>query len=157
VSQLTHSQADIIVQHLINVGQIIRPVSNMPVSAWPGYIDGIPDLPDQVVAVFGTTGARGRRDMKTGKVYSHPGITITVRVRPGQYRIGYRKAGDIATALDEQTWNSIVNLPASGIVPAKQYTIASVSRTAPVLSIGQDTKNRDMFSLNAICFITEET
>jgi len=111
---------------------------------WPVYVSHEPDGPnvaDNCVTVYDTTGKLDGRLMRTGEYIEHPGIQI--RVRSKTYELGYSLLSQIRSKLDI-THN--VHITVNDI----SYLLQCISRTSPILCLGTESegKRRTLFTLN---------
>lgn len=148
---LTHSPADIIRYLLIHAGGGVLPPST---NAWPIYAWQEPDLPDNVVTLYDTSGKMDGR-IHDGEHQQHEGVQI--RVRAAVASDGNTKIRGLVEILDKQILNTIVvcnNVSGSG---TSTYKVISVTRPGTIMSIGKDTPTtkRAIFTCNLLVTVEQ--
>jgi hypothetical protein len=114
---------------------------------WPISYDTIANAPDNALCVYNTDGRLDGRIMNTGEVVEHPGIEI--KIRGTGSGVAYRKAVSLANFLD-----TICGAPVA--IDAKRYILAAITRTTPVLRLGQEEgQQRFLYTINAILTVRE--
>lgn len=138
-SSYEHSPAMILRAGLVLLGKGSLPTDQL---VWPLYVGQMPDKPDEIAAIFDTTGKLDGRTHVDGVVHSHPGVMI--RIRSNIYTNGYAKANQLRMAL-EQINHLVVPIESAS------YTILVVSGIGDTLSLGksEEINKRDLFSINA--------
>lgn len=135
---MTSSAAEVIYQLLVDLG--LAEVSD----GWDLFISFMPDEPNIAIGVYDTAGISDGRVM-TGEKIVHPGIQI--RIRHQDYRLGRRRADDIATALDNQIKTVVA------VESDTSYILHNVSRQGDILPAGideQDKQRRHYWTINAV-------
>ncbi len=146
-----HSPADI-----VNALLVLLDLGSDPTVAadWPVFISFLPapsqvagkEVPVNAMCVYDTQGRPAGRSMRTGKVYSFPGLQITVRA--GTERTSYLKAVEIARAMDNVYRTEVV-------VDDVRYIVNNLSRTSEPLSLGREPdKDTRRYSVNSVCTIS---
>lgn len=138
-SSYPHSPAMILRAVLIQKLQGTLPTDRLE---WPITVGQMPDKPDELIAIFDTSGQLDGRTHADGVVHSHPGIQI--RVRSNLYPTGYAKANQLRIAL-QQILGDVVQIESSS------YTVLVGSKIGDILSLGksEEVNKRDLFSINA--------
>lgn len=113
-------------------------------SLWPLFVSAMPDQPDDAGSIYDTTGVIYSRLLASGFVIESYGIQL--KVRSLIYRDAYRLASETADTLSKVS-RTIVNLGGN------MYTIDTVRKTSPVLSMGQDEKRRALCSVNFLLML----
>lgn len=140
-SGLEHSPAHILAVWLWGTGIGTEP--EVPPLAWPIYYSIEPDVPDNVITVYDTSGRLDGRIQITGEMVEHPGLMF--KVRSATHEAGYAKAHELKTLLDEGLYLDPVN------VNGTEYEIHSLTRTGGILVLGRSPySNRKEFTLNAV-------
>ena len=149
---LSHSQADIVAQLLIDLGFGTDPTLD---GIWPIYVTEEPNSPDNVITVYDTVGTSDGRTQFDGEMQEHHGILI--RVRSTTYPIGRTKARAIAVGLDETVLRDTVGVASVLGTGTAQYFVDSVSRKGDVISLGKESPNskRTIFTINATVTLRE--
>lgn len=135
-----HPTSLIVANLLVTEGFASLPASN---TNWPIFVSREPDSPDNLMAVFDTTGQQFGFTQNDGYGQEHPGVMI--RFRSADYSTGWVKANGVKQELDIGVYQRTIQI--DNIV----YTIAAVTRRGDVNSLGTDGPNgkRRLFSLNA--------
>lgn len=147
---------------LIDKGAGTRPSLNL---TWPIFNDFLPDtrggeeisdnLPDNLVTVLDTAGKIQGRIQVTGEMVEKYGIQILLRCLSSETELRNAKVkiNQIKQILDTQVLNTSVTIPGT----ARQYQVNAITRTSPILSLGSEKpgSSRSLFSINAICSITQ--
>lgn len=138
---LLHSPADVVRQLLVDLGLGIDYADDR--TDWALFASGEPDLPDNCITVYDTTGLDEGREMVSGERQEHHGLQI--RVRSKTQAVGFAKARDISVALDEDVYQETV------AVDGDSYLVWAVRRTGDPLFLGKDAPNskRNLFTINA--------
>lgn len=142
---LTHAPEDIVRRLLIAMGL----GSDPPSEPWPVYVGGEPDLPPDVISVYGTLGRQHGRDTVTRERAEHQGIQV--KVRSAEYGDGAEKANQIAIAFDQDVlWAQVT-------INAVTYRVQSVNRTSPMLPLTKEalTAKRPIFAVNALISVRQ--
>lgn len=125
VDFLHHTPSDIVRRLLIDLGVGSDPASNLP---WPIFESSEPDVPDEVITIFGEKGKTYGRNQLTGETIEKPGIQF--RVRSSISNIAAVKANEIAATVDQMILNSVVVMPDSSYV----YVVENVNRAHGIFS-----------------------
>lgn len=147
VLDLIHSPADIVRWLLIDLALGTDPND---AGTWPIFAAGRGDLPDNAIGIYDRSGRSDGRDGPTGRRTEHYGIEIIVR-SDNHHPNGYRKAQEIAVALDEDVLRSEVVADPGGATEA-DYRVQAFTRDRPVLPEGRDrpTSKRARFSISGV-------
>ena len=151
----THPPAMLLKQLLINnsLGVDGEKIKKSDIdSDWPIYVSHEPDgkeIKDDIITIYDTAGAKDGRLME-GPIVQHPGNQVRVRSR--SYTEGWARARLIFNLFE-----TVVRTPV--IVESIAYNIQNISLSSSILPLGipkDDTKRRDLFTLNALLTINEE-
>jgi Bacteriophage minor capsid protein len=125
-------------QLLVDIGQGSGPGGS---GVWPVFTSAIPDAPDEVLAVWDTTGISDGRFNATGNLEQHYGVQITVRST--DHPRGWLKAAQVRAALSAVLDQTVT-------VGGNAFRLPAVTRLDPVLVVGRDkpNSNRTLFTLN---------
>ena len=141
-----HSPALLLVIYLRGTGVIVKGSTG---DQWSGFVSFMPDDdPDDAVGFFDVAGTIDGRSQIDGDYWEHPGIVC--RVRSLDYSEGYKEIRDIVKKVDEIKRNTVSH-------KGKTYTISSVKRTGPVLSLGIEPDRepeRNLFSVNFLMTVS---
>lgn len=138
---LQHSPADIVRQLLIDSGWARDFVDED--TSWAVFEGAEPDLPDDCVTVYDTTGIdHGREGVAGERAESHG---FQVRVRSKVKTDGFSKVREIAVGFDESVYLVVVH------VDDVAYQVQSVKRVGEPAFIGYDAprSKRSVFTLNS--------
>lgn len=143
---LSHDPADIIRYLLIDLGSGTLPTDN---GAWPVYTANEPDLPDNCITTFNTTGSVQGRLQMNGLFVEKPGVQV--RVRGISHQIGFAKGKTIEFKLDTEVYRDVVN------IGANQYLVHAVTRSANLIFAGKDatSSKRFIFTLNLLVNLSQ--
>lgn len=149
---LSHAPADIVRHALINYGQGTLPSSN---GAWPIFVFQEPDIPDDAVTVYDTSGKVEGRHHNDGEVCQHEGIQI--RVRSASPLDGNTKLRSIVEACDKQLINIDVSIAKTDGTGTAIYRLNNLSRTGTILSLGKDSPGtkRSLFTINYLLSVRQ--
>lgn len=138
---LALSPADVTRWLIIQLGVGTDPSLNL---AWPVYCDNEPDLPDNCITVYNTSGIVEGRDMNSGEAQEQPGAQF--RIRATDPRTGYAKIDAIKQAIDTQV--SYVTV----VIGTASYLVHALSRTSGILALGKEigASRRSVYTLNAV-------
>jgi hypothetical protein len=140
------SPADILANWLIAEGYGTNPSAGL---LWPTYVNFMPGGRNEALCVYDTVGTQDGRDMRTGRLAEHPGVSI--RVRALDHRSGWVKVSSLANVLDGLN-NAVVTFGGS------TYSVQNAKRTGNSNSLGEDPANRTrLFTVNALLTVTEIT
>ena len=145
---LVHSPADITRYLLIGLGLGVLPSTG---GIWPVFVSQEPSLPDNVITTFDMSGLHQGRTQFDGEVQERHGVLV--RVRSITHEAGYAKARAIVVALDEDTYDNLIN------ISPNSYRVHAVSRASGPIALGKqmpDTK-RDIFTANITVSVRQET
>lgn len=144
---LDHSPADILRHYLI--GEIVGTLPSLA-DDWPIYCASEPNLPDNCITTYDTSGKLDGRIMVEGAMQEHYGVQI--RIRCSDPVTGWQKAKEISRKVDIIYRETV-------LIDSAQYLIHSVTRTGGILSLGKDVPNgrRNLFTINMLIDITQES
>lgn len=116
--------------------------------SWPIFIDQEPDVPDNVITIYGTLGKDDGRTQIDGELQEHHGIQIRVR---SLTKLGFKVATSLAVACDQLVDMGVqVSTPELG---TNNYIVQSINRTGNgVLSLGKEMPptRRNLYTINAL-------
>ncbi len=136
---LEHTGAHVMQVYMTAQGYGSSPSANRD---WPLFRDSLPANPNNAMCLFDTEGVPDGREMRGGRTVEHPGISLHVRSISSPD--GQKKALAIYPK-----WDAI--LREVGIIEGKSYLIQAITRTTPVLSLGQEEGGfRYLFTVNGI-------
>lgn len=143
---MSHPPSQIIQASLIAGGVGTEPTAN---AAWPVFVSHLPSTIGNALCVYDTAGKRDGRLM-AGATIKHPGIQI--RCRAVDYPTGYAKMKEVEAHLDAVLRENVA-------LDARTYTIAAVTQTGDILTLGRepDEKARESFTLNGTTTIKDTT
>lgn len=142
---LEHSPA-MVLRSILTTGSgaYFSDASTPPLRPYPLFISTLPDEPDVAAALYDTEGVKIARLLASGNELQKFGIQLLVRTR--DYQAGFHLTQSVANLVSRIKNQDVV-------LNSITYTVQSIMRTSPVLSIGQDPKRRDQFSLNLLMFL----
>lgn len=146
---LRHSPSDILRWCLITKGLGSIP----PATPWPIHIGKEPEAPDNLVTIYDIRGRDHGRTNIDRERQEHEGLQI--RVRSVRYKPGFRKAHQIAIALDRDILHEIVTIDEIYL-----YKIHAVTRVTNVVFAGEVKKDEDLrliFTINALISVRGES
>lgn len=141
-----HSPADIIRRMIIDLGGATDPNAG---SAWPCYWSQEPDMPDNCLTTYDTSG-QFDASVIGGEVQEHYGVQVRARCAANNANTGYVKLNAIATLLDETAFQEVVTIGGS------RYLVHQVNRKGGIFSLGKEKPNssRHLFTLNVLVSLT---
>lgn len=148
--RIAASQAKIMLGYLVNQGLVILPPTlPPPPTVWVCYTNGMPDKPDNCVALFDGTPKLDGRIMRTGEVVRHPGLIV--RIRAVDYDTGFNFGQLLIGYFDE-----VIGLtPALVTLDSVTYNIRNVSRKTDLVPLGEEKNTRrQIFTLDTKLTIT---
>jgi hypothetical protein len=111
---------------------------------WPTRLNAMPQEPDNCVSIYDTSGILDGRLMD-GENIEHYGIQV--RFRGNDYESTWNKINQINKVLEILTNYSLV-------INTKTYIIMNISKTSPVVNLGQETDGRRwLFTINYLMTI----
>lgn len=119
---------------------------------WQIYIGQMPDgkeTPNDIIALYDESGVKDGRLM-SGPLVQHPGVQVILRTT--DYKTGWAQMKLIFELFESVLRTQVV-------IDTITYNIQNISITSPILPLGvpdDDTKRRDLFSLNVLLTINEE-
>jgi hypothetical protein len=147
---MNHSPAQILAQALLEASSSPFTAATPGAAegeAWSVYTGAMPDAPDSVLVLFDTDGVVQTRLLASGRHVGRHGVQL--RLRALSYREGFEQAHVAATLLEQMRRRTVQ-------LDDDTYTIDTVIRTSQILSMGQDVRRREEFSLNVhVAFITD--
>ena len=148
----TAPPSEILRQLLIIKGLGVLPSTREKTDPWPVYISHEPDGDEEdtnLITIYDVSGVKDGRLM-TGSLVQHPGCQIRIRSRP--FLVGWSRAKAIFELFESVLREELV-------IDTITYSIQNISITSPILPLGimeDDTKKRDIFTLNVLLTINEE-
>lgn len=141
-SAMRHSPAEILANVLIALGLGTRPPA--AANTWPTFFSVEPDLPDNVVTVYNTTGRKHGRIQFSGETATHKGVQL--RIRATTPRIGYEKARALFNALDSSIYQESVTLEGTS------YLLHSATQVGDIIDAGIETgaSKRCIYTINSL-------
>lgn len=131
------SPAQLVRQHLINVGVVNHPDV---AGDWPAYVGKMPDDQDQMVHIKNTGGLMEGEILSSGQSINKPGLNFTIRAK--DHPTAYDKAKQIWDALGAIFRNSV-------IVGGDTYVLWAFKRLTPPVYLGEEVgKRRELFSID---------
>ncbi len=145
---LAHSPSEIIQNLIVDLGLGVLPSAG---GSWPVYRAGVPDTPDNVIAVIGTAGVIQGRNHATSETIQHFGLQITVRATT--HTIGDAKIRAIATSFDENVLRDSVT------ISSNVYVVQAITRKSGPIPLGDESpeSKRQIFTLNITASIRQST
>ena len=145
-----HSPADILRAALIEGGMGALPSGTLSprVALWPIYAGHLPDVPDNALCVYDTSGQKDGRDYRTGQTITHPGFQI--RLRTTDAATGWAKVRTLLRFLDTIKRQVIT-------LGDDRYRIDAITQTGTPLALGQepDAKRREAITINGTMTLQE--
>lgn len=137
---LTLSPADVLRRAIIQLGLGVDP-GPQSTTAWQVFAHTEPDLPNEVITVYDTTGRDLGYTMVDGQRQTLDGIQI--RVRANDEATGWTKANAIAVALDAQAQLLVV-------ISSSVYKLWEFNRTSGPVPVGRENaiSNRRIHTVN---------
>lgn len=116
---------------------------------WPTVDGFMPDDPDEIIAVYDTSGLAGSKGMKTGVRSEKPAFEIIVRAMDRSE--ASQKISSLSTWLSQTLKRTVV------LVEGSSYRVDSVTLVGTPAFIGLETegKRRSLFSLNGRVTISQ--
>tara|TARA_R110002167_G_scaffold46072_1_gene137793 strand:- start:467 stop:904 length:438 start_codon:yes stop_codon:yes gene_type:complete len=135
---VTNSPAELLRASIVTAGFGTQPST---ASTWPVFVGHMPDLPDNSVCVYDTSGSLDGRVQRGGETIEHPGWQV--RVRATDHPTGYAKIATIRNHIDTILREGIV-------IGASSYTIQAANLTGGVQTVGQEPEGtrRNNFTIN---------
>lgn len=147
--QLAHSPAHILAELYWGLNLGVRP----PASGWQITINQSVTSPDTLITLFDTAGLMDKRIQRTNEKPGQDGIQV--RVRAQTHPVAYKKASDLALALDNVVRTQVLIAAGNGL-PQKRYLLHVVRRTTQPIYIGiEEGTPRLLFTVNALVKVTE--
>lgn len=143
---MAHSPADILWQLLTDAGKIASSGAG-----WRGFVSFFPDMPDEALCLYNTSGVDDGRLMINGERIQHPGVQITFRAR--QSEDCFNMAQAIAEWLDAQ--RNLVIAMGSG----DAYVLLNAKRTGTINQLGVETegnRQRTQMTLNLLLTLRKQ-
>lgn len=139
-TQLLHSPAEIVATALIVEQTGTSPLHDD--EDWQVHYADEPDLPDNVITVYDTTGKADGASMHDGYVWEHQGIMV--RVRAATHRQGWRKADEVRETLARGLYYENVTINQS------TYQLVCMGDVGSILPNGKESPNsaRRVFTIN---------
>lgn len=141
---LEHSVGDVIRQLIVDMGWGVDYVDDA--TDWASFEGTEPDLLDNCITVYDTTGVDQMRVMVTGERQESHGFQV--RVRSKTKSVGFAKVREIAVGFDSEVYLATVN------VDSASYRVQSVKRNGEPLYIGYDSPNTKRFLHTLNCVVS---
>lgn len=145
-----YSASDILVELLVQAGQLARITSGQPVNAslFAGYAGDEPDKPDNTVTIYDTDAGNNYRsfvDLKTGGPSG-----VQVRVRGTTHRIAYSKISEINDYLAQVVRRGVS-------IETEYYMVDGCSNIGNIIGLGRESpqSQRHLFTLNLYVEVTD--
>jgi len=122
---VNHSPAQILAKYLTDQSIFSATLSN----DWALFVGHLPQKPSRAGALFDVPGSIDGRYMGTGEVKEHPGVSLQVRGKDSDYKVGKDKLD--ATLASIQALDSV-----SISIGGDSYLIENMSRIAAVSALG---------------------
>ena len=133
---MNHSPAEILRQLLIDQGL------GTSSSAWPVFVNNMPETPDNCISINDTESVESRRNPVTGDTAVVHGVQVMVR--GGTFPLARAKVLAIHEALDRDVLRTAVAVAGTG------YVVQAVSRIGAGIPLGTDgASKRHLWSINA--------
>ncbi len=144
-----YSASDVLVELLVQAGQLARITSGQPVGdLWPGYAGLEPDKPDNVVTLYDTDASNSCRSYLSLVTDGPSGIQV--RVRGTTHRVAFSKATEISNYLA-----SVVRRGVS--IGDKYYLVNGCTNIENVIALGKESPSsqRLVFVFNCYAELTD--
>jgi len=150
---MSDAPSKIIRQFLIDQ-DIIHDITASGEGVWKSFMAYFPELPDDAVCLYDTSGRFDGRMMRGGEKIEHPGLMVMVR------GVSYERAWSKAKAI-EAAFDSAHRVRVA-IPDGVDYVVQNISRTAPLMSLGVETdgpkgRQRYLFTVNAVLTVRRAT
>jgi hypothetical protein len=120
-----------------------------PESPWAMFDSFEPSSPDNCITVYDTTGRMQGRIQSTGEVQGFQGIQL--RIRATDSSLGYAKAQELQTLLDEEVSYNEVTVEDSTSGSTATYVVYAVTRTTDIIPLGTEPgTSRYLYTINAV-------
>lgn len=141
-SAMKHSAAEILANVLIALGLGARPPA--AANSWPIFFSVEPDLPDNLITVYNTTGRKHGRIQYSGETVTHKGVQL--RIRATTPRIGQEKARNLFNVLDSTIYQDVVTIEDT------RYLLHSSTQVGDVVDAGMEmgVSKRHVFTINSL-------
>lgn len=142
MSVSNHSAANILHKWLLLEGL----VGNIETSEnWPGFVNFMPDAPDNLVVLTDTGGTLDGRGHRSKKTYKHPAVQVRVRGGVAFEQEAFNLCERISQAFDSLVRKEVV------IDDDSLYLVKSVSHTSTVTALGRGPESdRPSFVVNVL-------
>lgn len=147
MAALTHSPADILAAHLIQLGLGVASST----ADWTVRVDKEPSDPDRCITVYNTEGQGDGRSMIDGDSWDEYGFQVRVRGRSSQE--AWKKAADIEDLIQSvpQSYNRTVN------VDGTAYVLLCCVKVSQPIRVGVDSPQgrRHLVTVNGLIVIKQ--
>lgn len=126
VNFLRHSNAEILQSLLVQLGAGSDPSLSLS-DPWPIYESAEPDVPDEVITIFGEKGKTYGRNQLTGETIEKPGVQF--RIRSSDSSSAFAKASEIAARLDQEVLNTVVTVIDTKDGLSYIYVVENINRS----------------------------
>ncbi len=150
---MNNSPAEILRTYFITKG-LGPDQGSSPGGKWAVFFGHLPDIPqvnDNAICVYDTSGTRDGRIMRTGETISHPGFQVRVRGRIHS---------EVSAKIDEARGFLDEILRTKVTIGPTTYTMQSTTQTGTPIDIGpdpDDTKRREIFTQNGTITVSTDT
>jgi hypothetical protein len=144
---VNHSPADVTAQLLIELGLATDPTAGL---AWPVFVNGEPDAPDDCLTVY-DQGGQDDGGLMAGELQAHYGVQVRCRTR--SQAMGWVKLWAIRDALGDLAPNQTVAMTEG--TPAS-YLVRCYAGIGQALSLGRDgNSSRRLLTLSALASLDQ--
>ena len=145
---MLHTPADVALQALIDLGVVGSDPDDE--TGWPGFVDIMPDWPDQVVLLRDTQGRQHGTSMIDGDVARTYGAQVTVRSQLSEN--GAVKAFSLQDTMSRGVYGMNVTLGGS------TYKLHCFTEVGDVIPVGlEDGSNRFVHTINVMIAVRRLT
>lgn len=141
---LSHNPSQIVRQLLIDLA-----LASDGGASWPVYATQEANSPDATITVYDTAGRLQGKVLPIKEVHILRGVQINIRASDAT--TGYKKADDIAIALDQVALSTVNVTDPSGYGTATQaYTIYNIARAGDIIPVPQPSSNLKVYTVNVL-------
>jgi hypothetical protein len=142
---LTHTPAYILRTRIINDGKGTVTDENR---AWPVYVDGDPNLPDNMITVRDTTNVEKGYRQYNKELQQHYGVQV--RIRAKSVPVGFPKYNALVVAIERYINDTL-------IVDGVTYTFTSYVTSDMFVGREMAVSRRPLWTINAMLVIRQES
>ncbi len=144
---MNHSPADVTAQLLIELGLATDPTAG---GAWPVFVNGEPDAPDDCLTVY-DEGGQDDGGLMAGELQAHYGVQVRCRTR--SQALGWIKLEAIRDALGRLDANQTVAMVEG---TPTSYLVRCYAGIGQALVLGRDgSSSRRLLTLNALASLDQ--